>query len=390
MAISIDWGNRIINVPRADMTLLQLTPVEIRELDLNLFRLELKSLEASEDGMPFPITHNHNTEVSLGGLVYARIIEITNGYTVTFEDGVYSVNLAGANSNVGDVINANQVSVRSANSAGLISNRAIEYSSFNSGVIIDVANLSGKAVSGTTFPAGTEQSPSTNESDAYLISEVRGFSDIKIKGNLNITNVVDWSSHNFYGESITKTLITIDAAATVNSCEFYEASITGTLDAYAQLERCLISNLNYVNGLLIDCALASGTITLGAGTQALFENCYSAVAGTSTPIVDMNGTGTVVIRGYKGGIQLDNYSGVGSSSLDLDSGQIKLNPANITSGIFVVRGVGKLIDSSTGDRIPSGTWNGGVTIINELVDSKDIKDTLLVSRQIKALTIAGL
>jgi hypothetical protein len=53
-------------------------------------------------------------------VVLAMVIEIINGYTVTFEDGQYAVNLVGANSNVGDKVNLNDVSVRSANSAGLI------------------------------------------------------------------------------------------------------------------------------------------------------------------------------------------------------------------------------------------------------------------------------
>lgn len=120
MATSIDWPNKVISIPRADLTLIQSSPSEIRELNLNDFRLDLKDLEDDEDGMAFIRTHNHNTEVLLGGIVYARVLEIINGYTVTFEDGQYAVNLVGANSNVSDAVNVNQVSVRSANSAGLI------------------------------------------------------------------------------------------------------------------------------------------------------------------------------------------------------------------------------------------------------------------------------
>jgi len=120
MAISIDWGTRVITVPKADLTLIDAGPPEIRELDLNDFHLWLRAAEWDPEGMPFLDTHNHNTEVLLGGVTYARIIEIINGYTVTFEDGQYVVNLVGANSNVLEVTNANQVSVRAANSAGLI------------------------------------------------------------------------------------------------------------------------------------------------------------------------------------------------------------------------------------------------------------------------------
>lgn len=116
MAISVDWPSKVINIPQADLTSLG---GGVYELDLNELRLTLKDLEDGE-GMTFPDTHRHNTEVSVGGVTLARVIEFINGYTITFEDGQYAVNLVGANSNVSDVVNVNQVSVRSANSAGLV------------------------------------------------------------------------------------------------------------------------------------------------------------------------------------------------------------------------------------------------------------------------------
>jgi hypothetical protein len=120
--VYIDWKNKIIFVPKVYTTLVQSVPSEIRSMDLNAFRLKLKDLEDDPEGMPFLDTHKHNTTVSLGGIELARVIEIINGYTVTFEDDKYAVNLVGANSNVGDVVNVNQVSVRSSNSAGLVNN----------------------------------------------------------------------------------------------------------------------------------------------------------------------------------------------------------------------------------------------------------------------------
>jgi hypothetical protein len=117
MAISIDWLSRVIFVPQAD-----LTPLGggVYELDVNAFRLSLKSIEASEIGMPFPETHRHNTQVSLAGATYARTMEIINGYTVEFEDGQYTVVCSGANHNIGDVKVVNSVSLIIGNAAGLI------------------------------------------------------------------------------------------------------------------------------------------------------------------------------------------------------------------------------------------------------------------------------
>jgi len=103
------------------MTLIQSVPNVLYSLDLPQFHFDLKNLEDDEEGMPHLDTHFHQGELSFAGITFARIIQIINGYTVTFENDQYAVNLMGANSNIADVTNVNQVSVRSFNSAGLVS-----------------------------------------------------------------------------------------------------------------------------------------------------------------------------------------------------------------------------------------------------------------------------
>jgi len=117
VAISITWGTKVINVP---IDALEPVSTGIYKLSIDTFRLALKALEDDEDGMAFPDTHRHSTEVELAGITLARVIEIINGYTVTFADGQYLVTLYGANSNIPDVVNFNQVSVRAVTSAGLL------------------------------------------------------------------------------------------------------------------------------------------------------------------------------------------------------------------------------------------------------------------------------
>jgi hypothetical protein len=120
MALSIDWNTRVIFVPQADLTLVSGT---LYELDTDVFRLALKDIEDGE-GIPFPDTHRHNTEVTVAGTTFARTIEIINGYSVEFEDGQYTVRLVGSNNNLFDVESGilvqNQVSIIPSNAAGLI------------------------------------------------------------------------------------------------------------------------------------------------------------------------------------------------------------------------------------------------------------------------------
>lgn len=117
MAISINWTTRVITIPQADLTLVS---GSLYELDVDAFRLELKDIEDSEEGMAHPDTHRHNSEVVLSGVTYARTFEIINGYTITFENGSYSVRCIGANHNIADVKNVNSVSLIVGNSAGLV------------------------------------------------------------------------------------------------------------------------------------------------------------------------------------------------------------------------------------------------------------------------------
>lgn len=119
MTVSIDWATKVITVPQSELTFISGT---LYELDVDAFRLALKDIEDSTAGIVHPRTHNHNTQITLAGVTYARTVEIINGYTVTFENtgSNYTVRCVGANHNIGDVLNFNLVNLIIGNSAGLI------------------------------------------------------------------------------------------------------------------------------------------------------------------------------------------------------------------------------------------------------------------------------
>ena len=121
MALSVDPSTLIITVPKADLTLVSGT---LYEMDTNAFRLAVETLLSSEAYMWMPTAIRHNTQVTVAGTTFARTIEMINGYSVQFENGTYSVRLAGSNNNLFDVENGilqqNSVQVIAQNSAGLI------------------------------------------------------------------------------------------------------------------------------------------------------------------------------------------------------------------------------------------------------------------------------
>jgi hypothetical protein len=347
MAATVDWGTRVITVYQADLTFISGVSYS---LDTAAFLRELRTLSASELGAPQPQILKHNTEVVLDGIAYARIIEIINGYTITFEETgtPYKVFLTGSNNNILTVTNLGTVQVAPSNSAGLINLTELQYGLFQNVIHVDVTS----PFSGSTYPNGTPLQPVNNLDDAVVIATARGFDTIHIIGDLTIgATAPNMTDYVFVGLGKDRTTITIDAAANVTDCTYYDAKITGTLDGNSRVQGCVIENLVYVKGFIEQCVLAPGTIVLAGADEAHFLDCWSGQPGIMTPTIDMNGGGqALALRNYNGGIKLINKTGSDSVSIDLNSGQVLLD-STVTNGTIVVRGIGQLTDLSTGSAI---------------------------------------
>ena len=346
--ISIDWGTKIISIPKAYLTLIQSSPTEIRELPLNQFRLDLKALESGADGLPHLVTHRHNTEVTLGGIVYARTIEIINGYTVTFEDGNYAVNLTGANSNVGDVVNLNQVSVRSQNAAGLISNAAIEFSSFGGAVTIDAIN----GVTGTVFPKGTAQAPVNNVADAKLIADTRGITRFNVVGNFTFTTGDNVEDFEIFGINPNKTTLTFESGADTFGVDIFNATVQGVFDNLATFEDCRLLDIEMVEGYAYRCLMAGTFVVSGTG-QTAFIDCWDGIVSNGIyPIIDCGGAGrNISIKNWHGDIKIINKTGTDDMEINMNSGGTVLIDSTVTGGLVRCTGSMKVIDNSTGTAV---------------------------------------
>ena len=254
--------------------------------------------------------------------------------------------------------------VRTASSSATLQElQDIQYSSFNGGVTVDVSS----SYSGTTFPVGTARQPVNNFVDALSIAATRGFTTFYVIGNATIDSGLDYSGYRIVGESKNKTILTINAAATVTNAEYSNATIEGTLDGGNVIVDCAINDLSFVDGYLERCIL-NGTVTLSGSVNANFLDCYSGVPGTSTPTIDMGGSGSgMTIRNYNGGIKIQNKTGSDNATIDLNSGQIIIDDT-VTTGVVVLRGVGKWTNKAT--------YSGGATITDELINPSSIIDTL--------------
>jgi len=337
------------------MLLIQSTPIEVRQLNINDFRLTLRDLEDSEQGMLYVDTHIHNPPVTISGVTLARVVEIINGYTITFEDGAYAVNIVGGNSNVADVVNINNVGVRTANSAGLQDAVSLQASSFLGQVAVDTSSI----YDGTTFPVGTRSFPANNMADAEDIATDRGLKRFLILDSVTLTPLTGLDEgHIFAGDSPVIASVYVGAGADVTNGTFEDITVSGGLDGQNVLKRCLVTDVDFGGGFMWETGL-SGTVTLTGGSAFIFS-CYSAVPGGSTPVIDMGGAAgaDLAVRGYSGGLTIINSSAPGEVSFDFESGKLVFD-STVTGGTYYVRGVCEITDNS----------GPGATVVDQTIDS---------------------
>jgi hypothetical protein len=345
MAITINWGTKVINVPRADMLLVQSVPTEIRQLDLDQFRLTLNDLQDDEAGMPFPTTHRHVQPITVGGVTLARVVEIINGYTVTFEDGQYAVNLVGANSNVGDVTNVNQVSIRSANSAGLTFSDQINEQSFQGAVWIDALNGN----SGTSFPRGTPTDPVDNWPDANTIANSLGFLQFQLRNTLVLPVAQDVDGYAIHGVNPLSSIVVFQGGSGVNT-SLDNVSFAGALgDGYKVARSCIIGDITNVEGAFVECVL-NGNVTLddtpSMAADISFMNCVSGFPGNVTFTLDCNNTtADIQFRNWSGGMMVQNFTAGNAMSIDVAQGKITIE-SSCTAGTILIRGTAEVVDNS--------------------------------------------
>lgn len=226
----------------------------------------------------------------------------------------------------------------------------IEHASFNGGVTVDITgsySVSNPPSDGSIL--GTARSPVNNFVDALSIAQDRGFTTFYVLGDASINGINNFDGFIFIGESQSKTDFTIHTDASVIGCEFYDAHVSGVLDGNCKVKGCIIEDLSYIYGIVEQCLLESGDIVLGGSSMAQFLDCWSGSSSqVDIPYIDMGGSGQdLIMRNYNGAIGVKNLTGNQEISIDLNSGLVVLDNT-ITAGTIVIRGIGQVINNTTG------------------------------------------
>jgi len=346
VSLSFDKVNKIITVLAPD------TEITMQEL-VNLIR----DWEDELENLDTPKVVDAAGKQDLGGGVLVGITVTLLDWKLKFEDRAgpnYTIcNVTGGNlvtydSSSGTYVNPIEpaayvtVTLTASSSATLQELTAIQHSSFNDRVIIDVVN----GVSGTAFPTGTGEQPVNNLSDAQTIAAERGITTLYIRGDITIGATDNIDNYKIIGQGHGFTTITFINGCSASNTEFWNADLQGTLDGGDQLVNfCNIEDLINFSGIMYDCSL-HGTIVLDGTDDVMFINCHSGITGSNIPIIDMGGSGRgMAVRAYSGGLKIINKSGSETASLDFVSGQLKID-STVTGGTIVVRGNVKITENN--------------------------------------------
>lgn len=335
--LSVNPSTYVITVPQSFLTFVSGSTYS---LDTNAFRIALRDFEDSEKGIAMPKTHTHNTQVTLGGIQYSRVLEVLAPYTITFEETVnpYVVSLTGSNNNILERTNLGSVQILANNSAGLINVVEIQRAAFNEAITFKEIG----GTPGTTYPTGTPAQPSDNIPDSVAINAGYGFNTMRLIGDLDAG-----TGHTITGWSIigisTENHVHLDPGSAFTDVSFSFLHIHGDLYGVTQMHDCVIGHINGFAGELMDCTI-NDTVEVSPGQQASIIGCRTGQSGAT---IDCGGAlANVNIRGITGDITLSNITS-GAVSVSIVSGSVTLD-ATCTGGSVVIDGTARVTDNSAG------------------------------------------
>jgi len=351
MALLLDWSTKVITVPKTELTHVSGTH---HTITVDYWWQLLREANYNAEGMVFDTMYNSIAPTAST----PRIVEVINGYTVQFENGLYSVEFINGNTNFRDVEIKNMVSVGTNNTTGFIDPTFLEAGLFTSGMIV-VDVLHGYAGTDKTPEGGiigTSQTPVNNFPDAKIIAENRGLRDFLIPHDATITNVDFSVGYNFIGTTPFTELV-LAASADMTSCSMTNLTISGELDGLNMISRSTIGAVTSLSGFVEKCAFAS-TVSI-SGPTFLFE-CYSQVTGTGHPVFNI-GNNDIGLRDCHGSFGMENMTG-GVHTLQVEGGRIIMYPT-CTGGDVYLRGTPyEITDNSNG------------TIVNDQTESEKVSE----------------
>lgn len=240
------------------------------------------------------------------------------------------------------------------------------------------------------FENGTPENPSSNLADATTLATSLGLARFQIAPNSTLTLAQSYDNFIFDGHNWTLAL----AGQSISGCHFFDCSVSGIgTGSDCEFHESVISangTLTIDDGDFFECTL-SGSIVLNAANTFCFNQCFSGVAGTGTPDIDLGaavGNTNLNLRHYSGGIEIKNMGATGTDNMSLEGfGQLVIN-ANCTGGTIAIRGLFTVTDNAGGVVTLSDDARIDTTQINNQIWSEIMSELTSVSDVPAAPTLA--
>lgn len=268
--------------------------------------------------------------------VYPNVqCSITGGNLVAIDETGTTIDVVYQSPNV-------QVIMTSSSSATLTEQSVVRYSSFQNAVWFD-PNTS---YEGIEYPVGNHQFPVNNWDDAVEICAQWGFTTVQILDSTVIGMTTDIIGFRLVGKSHVLTEVEIEGSAQCEDVTIENCYISGVLDGGTHIKDCTVGDLTYVNGHIHNSGIA-GVIYLDGNENAVIANCFT-VDQDFPAIIDMGGSGQeLAVPNFSGLIEIRNLTdAVGKVGIGLLAGMVQVD-SSVTAGIFIVSGIGLLINNGT-------------------------------------------
>lgn len=380
MAISVNWITGEITVPKADTTLIQASP-ELRALDTQQFWLDLKDLEKSVDGIPWPDTQQNFPSYTIQGIVYAQAFRIIPPYFVTFEDGQYGVTLDGTNNNILEVATQNQVRLSSSNSAGL---QYVGQTGLSPTESLQLAEIHGQTRRGIYVDTelvvngnGYQQSPYNNWTSAVDDAELNGLRELWLLADATVDrqlknfeiNGIGLPALDLNGQIMDGTVIRLcnvtGTQGGTGSAILFDCQLTSVVDfAGAASLIGLVNSIAFRNGSssilnqLVQFTINTGTLDLTLG-------------GAATSVEISNASGEFIIA------NMDNAGDV--VHMHMDHGDVTI-AASCTAGTIHISGSAKIIDNSAGATVDLSALDTNLTFERIVENGESFEEIVRLMR----------
>lgn len=238
------------------------------------------------------------------------------------------------------------------------------------GVYLNDAAANANTVNGVD---GTWSNPVSTIAAAKTIADSLSVDRIYLVNNSVITLVATMEDYEFVGigEMMANTINL--GSQDVDNSHFENVLISGIQGGTSrcQAKGCVLSAITAMEITGLSCIIADGS-PLVLRNDCVFDSCWSAVAGTGTPILDINSVANVNVyfRHYSGGLQVNNAVATTVMSYESD-GQIVID-ATCTSLSIAVRGDCTITDNGT---TTSLTQDAAINLTNinaEVVDVMNV------------------